>query len=65
LDRGFVGEGRGGLSASQYADVMGLARAWVREGTGAIVADVPADTPKSRRGDRISVLPNRWWLFDA
>jgi pilus assembly protein CpaD len=44
----FVGEGRGGLSASQYADVMGLARAWVREGTGAIVADVPADTPNAR-----------------
>jgi pilus assembly protein CpaD len=44
----FVGQGRGGLSASQYADVMGLARGWVREGTGAIVADVPVDTPNAR-----------------
>jgi pilus assembly protein CpaD len=44
----FVGQGRGGLSASQHADVMGLARSWVREGTGAIVADVPIDTPNAR-----------------
>jgi pilus assembly protein CpaD len=44
----FVGEARSGLSASQYADVMGLARGWVREGTGAIVADVPVDTPNAR-----------------
>src|SRR3977135_4303747 len=27
---------------------MGLAQTWVREGTGAIVADVPVDTPKAR-----------------
>jgi len=40
----FVGHARGGLSASQRADVMGLAQTWVREGTGAIVADVPVDT---------------------
>jgi pilus assembly protein CpaD len=44
----FVGHGRGGLSASQRADVMGLAQVWVREGTGAIVADVPVDTPNAR-----------------
>jgi pilus assembly protein CpaD len=44
----FVGHGRGGLSASQRADVMGLARIWAREGTGAIVADVPVDTPNAR-----------------
>jgi len=44
----FVGQGRGGLSGSQHADVMGLARGWVREGTGAIVADVPVDTPNAR-----------------
>jgi pilus assembly protein CpaD len=44
----FVGEGRGGLSFSQRADVMGLARTWVREGTGSIVADVPVDTPNAR-----------------
>jgi pilus assembly protein CpaD len=44
----FVGHGRGGLSPSQRADVMGLAQVWVREGTGAIVADVPVDTPNAR-----------------
>ncbi|QWG11379.1 CpaD family pilus assembly protein [Bradyrhizobium sediminis] len=44
----FVGHARGGLSASQRADVAGLARTWVREGTGAIVADVPVDTPNAR-----------------
>ena len=44
----FVGQGRGGLSATQRADVMGLAQIWVREGTGAIVADVPVNTPNAR-----------------
>jgi pilus assembly protein CpaD len=44
----FIGHARGGLSPSQRADVMGLAQTWVREGTGAIVADVPVDTPNSR-----------------
>lgn len=44
----FVGEARGGLSASQRADVMGLAQIWVREGTGAIVAEVPVDTLNAR-----------------
>ena len=39
----FVGHARGGLSAPQRTDIMGLARSWVREGTGAIVADVPTD----------------------
>ena len=44
----FVGQARGGLSASQRADVMGLAQTWLREGTGAIVADVPVGTPNAR-----------------
>ena len=44
----FVGSARGGLSASQRADVMGLARSWNREATGAIVADVPVDTTNAR-----------------
>jgi pilus assembly protein CpaD len=44
----FVGHARGGLSAPQRADVLGLAQIWVREGTGAIVADVPVDTPNAR-----------------
>ena len=44
----FVGQARGGLSPSQRADVMGLAQTWLREGTGAINADVPVDTPNAR-----------------
>jgi pilus assembly protein CpaD len=44
----FVGRGRGGLSPSQRTDVMGLAQTWLREGTGAINADVPVDTPNAR-----------------
>src|ERR1700676_4062852 len=44
----FVGHARGGLSASQRPDVVGLAQAWLREGTGAISADVPVDTPNAR-----------------
>src|SRR6202035_5782214 len=44
----FVGQARGGLSVPQRADVIGLAQTWVREGTGAIVADVPVDTPNAR-----------------
>ena len=45
----FVGHARGGLSAPQRTDVMGLAQTWVREGTGAIVADVPVDTAECAR----------------
>jgi pilus assembly protein CpaD len=44
----FVGHARGGLSASQRADVMGLAQLWLQEGTGAIVADMPVNTPNAR-----------------
>src|SRR5580692_8927291 len=44
----FVGHARGGLSAEQRADVMGLAQTWLHEGTGAIVADVPVGTPNAR-----------------
>jgi pilus assembly protein CpaD len=43
----FIGHARGGLSASQRADVMGLAQTWLHEATGAIVADVPVDTPNA------------------
>src|SRR5881394_4469028 len=32
----FVGRGRGGISAPQRDDVMGLAQLWLQEGTGAI-----------------------------
>jgi pilus assembly protein CpaD len=44
----FVGHARGGLSAEQRADVMGLGQVWLQEGTGAIVADVPVGTPNAR-----------------
>jgi pilus assembly protein CpaD len=44
----FVGTGRGGLSAVQRADVAGLARSWMQEGTGTIIADVPVNTPNAR-----------------
>ena len=44
----FVGHARGGLSGPQRADVMGLAQTWLREGTGAINADVPVGTPNAR-----------------
>ena len=44
----FVGTARGGLTASQRADVMGLAQAWLREGTGGIVIDMPVNTPNAR-----------------
>ncbi len=44
----FVGNARGGLTYQQRVDVIGLARSWQREGTGAIVAEVPADTPNAR-----------------
>src|SRR6201985_2430369 len=44
----FVGHGRGGLSPTQRDDVMGLARTWVHEGTGGVVAEVPVETPNAR-----------------
>ena len=44
----FVGHARGGLSGPQRTDVMGLAQTWMREGTGAIIADVPTDTANAR-----------------
>ena len=44
----FVGHARGGLTATQRADVMGVASAWLREGTGAIRVDAPTGTPNAR-----------------
>jgi pilus assembly protein CpaD len=44
----FVGHARGGLSTPQRADVLGLAQNWLREGTGAITADLPTDTVNAR-----------------
>jgi pilus assembly protein CpaD len=44
----FVGKSRGGLSSAQHADVVGVARDWMREGTGSVVVDVPVDTANAR-----------------
>ena len=44
----FVGQARGGLTASQRSDVLGLAQLWLSEGTGAINVDVPVNTPNAR-----------------
>jgi len=44
----FVGRARGGLTADQRAEVMGMASDWMREGTGAVTVDVPVDTPNAR-----------------
>lgn len=44
----FVGSGRGGLTATQRADVIGLGQAWLREGTGSLLIDLPKDTPNAR-----------------
>ncbi|MGJ4888176.1 CpaD family pilus assembly protein [Bradyrhizobium sp. HKCCYLRH3099] len=44
----FIGSGRGGLTSQQRADVAGLARNWLREGTGGIVAEVPTGTSNAR-----------------
>ncbi|QOZ25933.1 CpaD family pilus assembly protein [Bradyrhizobium sp. CCBAU 51753] len=49
----FVGRGRGNLTETQRDDVMGLARNWRREGTGAIAVDVPVDTPNSRSAQAV------------
>jgi pilus assembly protein CpaD len=43
----FVGHARGGLAASDRADVMGLAQTWLHEATGPISADLPVDTPNA------------------
>jgi pilus assembly protein CpaD len=44
----FVGRGRGGLTGPQRSDVAGMAHNWMREGTGAIVAEVPIETANAR-----------------
>ncbi|HEY0852447.1 MAG TPA: CpaD family pilus assembly protein [Bradyrhizobium sp.] len=44
----FIGTGRGGMTAAQRADVMGMAQSWLREGTGGITIDMPTGTPNAR-----------------
>lgn len=43
----FVGSERGGLTATQRADVISVAQNWLREGTGTITIDVPLHTPNA------------------
>ena len=43
-----VGNGRGGLTGPQRAEIASLAQDWLREGTGRIVIDVPTGTPNAR-----------------
>ena len=47
----FVGRGRGGLSATQRADLRGMAPTWHKEGTGGISIDMPVDTPNARAAE--------------
>jgi pilus assembly protein CpaD len=49
----FVTQNRGNLSETQRDDVMGLARNWRREGTGAIAIDVPVDTTNARSAQAV------------
>ncbi len=44
----FVGSFRGGLTATQRADVVNVGQNWMREGTGVITVEVPAHTPNAR-----------------
>lgn len=43
----FVGNRRGGLTAPQRADVAAFAQAWLQEGTGGIVIDLPTASPNA------------------
>src|ERR1700754_4622744 len=43
----FVGHARGGLTTAQRADVAGLSQEWLRQGTGAIIIDIPTGTPNA------------------
>ena len=47
----FVGTNRGGLSTAQRSDVAGLAQAWLREGTGVIIVEVPHGTTNARAAE--------------
>jgi pilus assembly protein CpaD len=43
----FVGNGRGGLTATQRTDVIALGQDWLREATGSLVIEVPQGTPNA------------------
>lgn len=47
----FVGSNRGGLTASQRADVLAFAQTWKKEATGGIIIDQPSGTPNQLAAD--------------
>ena len=47
----FVGSNRGGLNASQRADLLSFAQAWKKEATGGIIIDQPTGTPNQIAAD--------------
>jgi pilus assembly protein CpaD len=44
----FIGDARGGLTATQRAEVSAIASTWRREATGGIVIEIPVGTPNER-----------------
>jgi pilus assembly protein CpaD len=44
----FVGDARGGLTATQRAEVSAVASSWRREATGGIIIEIPIGTPNER-----------------
>ena len=44
----FVGTGRGGLTATQRAEVLAFAHTWRQEATGGVTIDRPVGTPSDR-----------------
>ncbi len=44
----FVGNGRGGLTPAQRAEVLSFAQTWKRDATGGITVDRPVGTPNER-----------------
>jgi pilus assembly protein CpaD len=48
----FVGSGRSGLMASQRAEVTAMGNTWLRDGTGSLVIEVPANTPNARAAEQ-------------
>ena len=47
----FVGSNRGGLSASQRADVLAFAQTWKKDATGGILIDQPSGTSNQLAAD--------------
>ena len=45
----FVGAGRGGLSATQRAEVLAFAQTWKREATGGVTIDRPVGSAQRTR----------------